>query len=145
MNSRCAFALPLTREAKSASERERVTIHSSHMVSLKPVQPTPLIFESEGYKRTISLSTGGGGTLADDALVLEIEVPALLLAGGVLEVERDDGLGVLDGVFALGFVGLEGGVDHVEGGGGGEGVCCFHQAFVSWTCCFWSVSWGVWE
>lgn len=50
-------------------------------------------------------------------------MPCLLLAVLVLEVEGDDGLGLFDGVLALGGVGLEGGVDHVEGGGGGESVC----------------------
>lgn len=50
-------------------------------------------------------------------------MPCFLLAVLVLEVEGDDGLSLFDGVLALGGVGLESGVDHVEGGGGGESVC----------------------
>lgn len=50
-------------------------------------------------------------------------MPGLFLAAGVLEIEGDDSLGLADGVFALGLVALEGRVDHVEGGGGGEFVC----------------------
>ena len=72
---------------------------------------------------TISLSTSRSSALSDNTLVLEVEVPCFLLAVLVLEVEGDDGLGLFDGVLALGGVGLEGGVDHVEGGGGGESVC----------------------
>jgi hypothetical protein len=69
---------------------------------------------------TISLSTGRSGTAADLALVLEIDVPALLLALGVLEVERENGTTLLDGVFAPGLVGLERLVNGVESSGGGE-------------------------
>lgn len=72
---------------------------------------------------TISLATGGSGTLADLALVLQVEVPALLLALRVLQVESDDGLGLVDGILAVGVVRLESLVDHVEGGGGREGIC----------------------
>lgn len=74
-------------------------------------------------KLTISLSALRGGTLANNTLLLEVEVPGLFLAAGVLEVERNDGLGLVDGVLALSGVGLEGRVDHVERGGGGELVC----------------------
>lgn len=74
-------------------------------------------------KLTISLSTLGGDTLANSTLLLEVEVPGLFLAAGVLEVESNDGLGLVDGVLALSGVGLEGRVDHVERGGGGELVC----------------------
>lgn len=73
---------------------------------------------------TISLPPSRSGPLSDNTLLLEIEVPSLLLSFGVLDVERDDGLGLGDGVLALVFVGLEGRVDYVEGGGGGECVCC---------------------
>lgn len=72
---------------------------------------------------TISLSTARSSTLADLALLLQIKVPGLFLSVAVLEGERDDSLGLLDGVFTLRGVGLEGGVDEVEGGGGGEGFC----------------------
>lgn len=57
--------------------------------------------------------------LADNTLLLQVNVPAGRLAGLVLEGEGEDGLALLDGVLALG-VGLEGVGDGVEGGGGGE-------------------------
>ena len=72
---------------------------------------------------TISLATSGGGTLADLALVLQVEVPAGLLALLVLQIEGNDGLGLVDGVLALGGIGLERLVDRVEGGGGRQGIC----------------------
>lgn len=85
---------------------------------------------------TISLATGRGSTLAHLALVLQVEVPALLLTLGVLQVEGDDGLGGVDGVLALALVGLEGLVDGVERGGGGEGICVERRKLsASW---FWS-------
>lgn len=71
---------------------------------------------------TISLSTGGCRALADFPFVLQIDVPALLLAGLVLQREGVDTGALLDGVLTLGFVGREGGVDGVEGGRGREGV-----------------------
>lgn len=73
-------------------------------------------------KLTISLAPGRRSTLAHLTLVLQVEVPALLLALGVLQVEGDNGLGRVDGILTLGLVGLEGLVDGVERGGGGEGV-----------------------
>lgn len=75
-----------------------------------------------GCSRTISLSTLRSSTFANNTLLLKIEVPGLLFVTGVLEVEGDDSLGLADGVFALGFVALQGRVDHVERGGGGEFV-----------------------
>jgi hypothetical protein len=60
-----------------------------------------------------------GETLGDLALVLEVNVPALDLAGGVLNVEGEDGVALLDGVLLVGGIG-EGGLDGVEGGRGGE-------------------------
>jgi hypothetical protein len=59
----------------------------------------------------------GGRTLPDLALVLEIEVPGCLFAAGVLQVEGKDGLGLIEGILAVGLVGLERLVDDVEGGG----------------------------
>jgi len=73
--------------------------------------------------RTISLPPSRSSPLSDNTLLLEIEVPSLLLSGVVLEVKSNDGLSLGDGVLALVFVGLKGRVDHVEGGGGGEFVC----------------------
>jgi len=71
---------------------------------------------------TISLATGGCGTLADLTLVLQVEVPALLLTLGVLQIESNNGLSLVDGILAIGLVGLESLVDHVERGGGREGI-----------------------
>lgn len=76
-----------------------------------------------GPKLTISLSTLGSRTLANRAVVLEVEVPALLLATGVLEVEGNNHLGLADGVLALSLVGLERVADHVERSRGREFIC----------------------
>lgn len=58
-------------------------------------------------------------SLANGALVLEVDVPALNLAGGVLEVEGEDGVALLDGVLLVGLAGESGG-DGVKRRGGGE-------------------------
>lgn len=71
-------------------------------------------------KRTGRLGAGAGGDLAR---LLEVDVPALGLAGLVLEGEGEDGAALLDGVLALGVARGKSGVDGVEGGGGGEVVC----------------------
>ena len=76
----------------------------------------------EGEKLTISLSTGWRGSLANFTLVLQVEVPAVGLALVVCEVEGEDSTAILDGVLALSVVGLEDGVDLVEGDGGGKRV-----------------------
>ena len=55
---------------------------------------------------TISLSSLGSSTLAHGTLVLEIEIPALFLALVVLDVESDDRLSLVDGLFALGSISL---------------------------------------
>lgn len=75
--------------------------------------------------------TGGllAETLGDLALLLEVEVPALSLAGGVLEGEGEDGTALLDGVLTVGVVG-QSGVDLVKGGGGGE-LGCWEEEWVS--------------
>jgi hypothetical protein len=62
-------------------------------------------------------------TLADSAFVLQVDVPALGLAGGVLEGEGEDGVALLHGILAVGLAGVQGLVDLVEGRGGGELVC----------------------
>lgn len=59
-------------------------------------------------------------SLANSASFLDIDPPALGLAGLVLERERKDAVALLDGVLFSGFV-VERGRDQVEGGGGGEG------------------------
>jgi hypothetical protein len=71
---------------------------------------------------TVSLGTSGGGTLANLAFVLQVEVPAGLLTLLILQVEGDDGLSLVDGVLALGGIGLQRLVDRVEGDGCGEGI-----------------------
>jgi hypothetical protein len=68
-------------------------------------------------KLTFRLGSLGGKSVADLSLVLEIEVPGGFFAARVLQVEGDDGVGLLEGIFAVGFVGLERLVDDVEGGG----------------------------
>ena len=77
------------------------------------------------WEHTICFSALRSSTLANFTLLLQIKVPGFFLSFAVLKSESDDGLGLLDGVLALGSVGLEGGVDGVEGGGGGESVCSF--------------------
>ena len=74
-------------------------------------------------KRTIGLFSLRRLAMPDIAFFLEIDVPACRLAGAVLQCEGEDGVALLDGVFALGRVGCEGGLDGVEGGGGGERGC----------------------
>ena len=61
----------------------------------------------------------GAKTGADLASVLEVNVPALRLAGLVLQGEGVDALGLLNGILAIGFVG-ERLADGVESGRGGE-------------------------
>lgn len=50
-------------------------------------------------------------------------MPARFLASLVLELEGVDALALLDGVLAVRVAGIDGGVDGVEGGRGGEAVC----------------------
>jgi hypothetical protein len=47
-------------------------------------------------------------------------MPLADLAGRVLDLEAEEGLGLVDGVLAVGVAGAQGFVDDVEGGGGGE-------------------------
>lgn len=44
--------------------------------------------------------------LRDDTLLLQVDVPALGLAGGVLEREGEDGTSALDGVLAVRLAGV---------------------------------------
>lgn len=77
------------------------------------------------FHRVLGIRTGGllAKTLADLAGVLEVEVPAGGLAGLVLEGESEDGVGLLDGILAVGFAGVESLVHEVEGSRGGELGC----------------------
>lgn len=70
----------------------------------------------EKRERSKRKLTGGlvAETLADGTGVLEVNVPAGGLALGVLEGEAEDGLALLNGVFAL-LLALESGGDGVEG------------------------------
>ena len=49
-------------------------------------------------------------------------MPALLIPLVVLQCKCEDGVPLLDCVFSLGIVGLESGVEGIEGLGGREGV-----------------------
>ena len=71
-------------------------------------------------KLTIGLAASWGSSLANLALVLQVEVPGLLFTTLVLQVEGEDGLGLVDGILAIGITALEGLLDGVESGGGGE-------------------------
>lgn len=150
MNRRWALALPWTRLPKSSSERDRVTVcagaASQYRVSLSVsnayagvrggsarrlaayarAAPTTTTTtqrgrREKGLKRTGRLGAGAGGDLAR---LLEVDVPALGLAGLVLEGEGEDGVALLDGVLAVLGAGVEGRGDGVESDGGGELVCC---------------------
>jgi hypothetical protein len=78
---------------------------------------------------TVSFGARGSGAVANLALVLQVEVPALFLAVLVLDVEGDDGLGSVDGLLATSLIGLEGLVDGVERGGGGVRI------YGAWLAC----------
>ena len=60
---------------------------------------------------------------AHSTLLLEVDMPALCLAGLVLQREGVDAAGLLDGIFPVGFAGVQGFVDGVEGRRGRELVC----------------------
>jgi hypothetical protein len=74
------------------------------------------------FQLTISLAALGGESLANLALLLQVEVPSLFFTLGVLNVEGDDGLGLVEGILAVSVVGLERLVDDVEGGGRRVGI-----------------------
>ena len=57
----------------------------------------------------------GADTLANSALLLQIDMPALSLALGVLKSEREDGFALLHGILAGGLV-VQGLLNLVEGG-----------------------------
>ena len=50
-------------------------------------------------------------------------MPALGLAGGVLEGECEDGVALLDGVLLVRLAGVQSVIDGIEGRGGRELVC----------------------
>lgn len=50
-------------------------------------------------------------------------MPAGLIAARVLKCEGVDAVALLDGVLAIGIAGVDGRLDGVEGGRGGELVC----------------------
>ena len=55
--------------------------------------------------------------------MLQINVPALCSPFFILQYESKDRVALFDSVFPLSFIGLEGGVDGIKSGGGGEGGC----------------------
>lgn len=78
---------------------------------------------------TSSLLAAGSSALANGAGLLQVHVPAVLLALCVLDGEAEDGAALLDGVLALGIV-LEGVGDQVESGRRGNGFClCVSDLF----------------
>jgi hypothetical protein len=125
MKSFCALALPATRSAKVASVRLRVTAREEEMLVrcvrffiLHCAQGASALV----YPRlTTSLLALGSSALAESTGLLKVDVPGLLLAGRVLEVEGEDGTTLLDGVLAVSLA-LESGRNGVEGSGGGECV-----------------------
>jgi hypothetical protein len=74
--------------------------------------------------RTISFSAWWSSALSDGTIVLEIDVPALLLAGLVLQRESEDGTSLLDGILLLRRLINHTLVDEVEGRGGREFRVC---------------------
>lgn len=112
MNRRCAFALPATRLAKSASESDSVTIGGMEIRKGSS--------ETCRGKRTTGL---GADTVANLARLLQVDVPALGVASLVLEGKRIDPVALLDSVLAVGIAGVERGVDGLEGLGRGKLVC----------------------
>lgn len=119
MNRRWALALPATRAAKSESESWRVTLHQSPHISIEILI---LSFLYTRREHTISLTTLRSSALADFTLVLQIQIPALLLAIVVLNSKGNNSLSLLNSILTLSSVSLEDAVDDVESGGGGESV-----------------------
>lgn len=80
-----------------------------------------------GGIHTISFSTRWSSALSNGSVVLEVDVPALLLASLVLERESEDGTSLLDGVLLLSWLIDHALVDGIEGLRGREfGVCETH-------------------
>lgn len=71
--------------------------------------------------RTIRLATLWRSTISNHALLLEIEMPALLVALLVCQGERKDCFCVLDGIIPFRSIRLQERVYCVEGDGGREG------------------------
>ena len=62
-------------------------------------------------------------TLHNLSFFLQINIPALCSPFFVFQYKGKDRVALLDSVFPLGFIGLEGGINGIESGGGGEGRC----------------------
>jgi len=56
-------------------------------------------------------------TFANFARVLQVNVPALSLAGRILQVESENGVALLDGIFPVRVAGVQSLVDDIEGRG----------------------------
>lgn len=69
---------------------------------------------------TISLRRFALGHLS---FLYEIDIPVVRLTFFILQGKSENGIALLNSVFPLGDVGLEGAIDGIEGGGGGESVC----------------------
>ena len=89
-----------------------------------PALDSPVVFigvpNRSWIKRTISFCRI---TLHNLSLLLQINIPALCSPFFVFQYEGKDRVALLDSVFPLGFIGLEGGINGIESGGGGEGRC----------------------
>ena len=66
-------------------------------------------------QRTVSFATLGRRSAAHYTLIFQINVPAFFLVFGIFKNESEDGAAFLDRVLFLGWVGLEGAVDELEG------------------------------
>ena len=65
-----------------------------------------------------------GSTLANGTGLLQVDVPALLLAGLVLQGESEDGTTLLDGGLLVG----------IAGDGRGDGIESLRRREVGWSC-----------
>lgn len=110
MNSLWALPFPVTRLSKSVSDRVRVTV----LLCQRAYAGLVSVWLR---RRTIRLATSA---LADFALVLEVDVPAIGLTGGVLQGEGVDALAHIDGFLLVGLAGLERAVHGIEEGRGRE-------------------------
>lgn len=88
-----------------------------HQLAIQNIPPFFSCFASG------KLTRGLADTGTDTTSLLEVNVPALSLAGLVLESKGKDSVGLLDGVLALTLGAGEHAVDDVESSGGRELLC----------------------
>jgi hypothetical protein len=111
----------------------QLTLHNIPLNLQLPAQKQILRLRLAGYhlpevlvahtQHHVRFFASWGFALRHCAGFLQVDVPCFFLPGAVLQLEGEDSGAFFDGVFAVGFVFFQGGVDGVEGGGGGEGVC----------------------